>query len=140
MAASAVAFAVGVDFSPRSETCIPTGIPGYGPICFQNKKHNLHHIRVRGFFRSAIRHGRFHLRFKNYNAVAVRVKLVLTIKTRSGKIRRIRKTFTLDPGKTFTLNKHLRVIHLRGAKLQLTITDTTGDRATITKTVGSLGH
>ena len=137
MAGSAVAFAVGVNFSPHSQTCIPTGIPGYGPICITNKKYNLHHIRVKGFRKTPISNGRIHLAFKNGNSVPVQVKLVLTIKTKSGKIRRITKTFTLATGKTFDLNELLKGVHVRGAKLQLTVTDTTGDIATITKTIGS---
>jgi hypothetical protein len=133
MTGSAVAFALGVRFSPSVQVCTPTGIPGYGPICRNVPKHNLHHIHIKGFGQIRNCHGHVRLTLTNSNGIPSQVKLVLRIRTTSGKIVRITKTFTLGVGKKRTLNNPLKGYNVLGAQLKLTVTDANGDVATLTK-------
>lgn len=136
MAGTAVAFAVGVNFSPRKTVCINTGIPGYAPICVQTKPVNVSNVQLNGLGKILSRQGHIHLTFKNNNTVPVQVTVVLVIKDASGKIHRITTTFSVAPGHKFSLTRFLKGIKIRGAKLTLTITDSNGDKATITRTTG----
>jgi hypothetical protein len=132
MATTAVAFAVGVNFSPRKTVCVNTGIPGYGPICTNQPSYNLKHIHVKGFGQIRACQKHVDLTFQNRNKVASHVKLVLTIKTRSGKTVRITKSFTLGVGKKITVSNPLKGSKIASAKLRLTVTDANGDVAVIT--------
>src|SRR5438105_780844 len=128
LAGSAVAFAVGVNFSPHKTICIhPVPNSSY-QICVQVPPQNVRNVHIR-IALGKLAKGRVHLTFTNHNKVPVTIKLVVLLRTKSGNIRRITDTFTLAPGQTFTLDKHLKGIHIRGAKLELAITDTNGDKA-----------
>jgi hypothetical protein len=61
MAGSGVAFAVGVNFTPRATVCTPSGIPGYGPVCTsvagtkkhkKHKRHHKHHVKAKRVIRA----------------------------------------------------------------------------------------
>jgi hypothetical protein len=131
MAGSAAAFALGVNFSPHASSCTPSST-GYGPSC-PPPKHNLHHIHIKGFGQIRNCHGHVRLTLTNSNGIPSQVKLVLRIRTTSGKIVRITKTFTLGVGKKRTLNNPLKGYNVLGAQLKLTVTDANGDVATLTK-------
>jgi hypothetical protein len=128
MAGTAVAFAVGVNFSPHAATCTT----GYGSTC-PAKKYNLEHIHVSGFGQLRSCQGHVRLTLTNNNQVPSDVKLVLLITTKSGKVHRITRTLTLGVGKEFTLNNALKDSNIKGAQLKLTVSDANGDLTTITK-------
>jgi hypothetical protein len=131
MAGSAATFALGVDFSPHATPCTPSGT-SYGSTC-PIKKNNLQHVHVSGFGQIRSCHGHVRLTLTYHNQVPIRVKLVLRIRTKSGKVRTITKTFTLGVGKKFTLNNRVKGSNVLSAQLTLTITDANGDSTTITK-------
>lgn len=139
MAGTAVALAVGVNFSPHNTVCVHP-IPGSSyQICINVPPQNVRNVQVNGLNLGALKKGHLDLKLTNNNKVPVTINLLLVIKTKSGKIRRTTETVVLQPGKTFTLNKSLKGLKIRGGKLTLTVSDTSGDHTTITKTIGKFG-
>jgi hypothetical protein len=136
MAGSAVALAVGVNFSPHSSVCIHP-IPGSSyQICVEVPPQNVNNVAVGGVDLGKLAQGNLHLTFTNHNKVPVKITVVLRIRTKTGAIRTSTVTITLAPGQAFTLDKVLKGTHIRGATLVLTVTDANGNKAVIKKTVG----
>jgi len=137
MAGSAIAFALGVSFTPHSSS--PCTV-SYGSSCppptKPARKFNLHHIKLNGLSKIRTRGGHVKLSIANRNKVRVTIKLVLLIENGSGKIRRVTKTFKLNAGKTFKLNVFVKPKSVRAVKLKLKVTDAYSDRATIARASG----
>ncbi len=142
MAGTAVAFAVGVQFAPRA-SC-PN--PGYGSVCPGKKHFPLKKIKVH----LVVSNGQLQFAFTNRTGTTVRIKLVVILRSHTGQIIRIVKSVKLKPGETFTfkLNRHKvhTVIRLNvpakfksvcAGRVTLSVTDATGDRASISRHVGN---
>jgi hypothetical protein len=139
MVGSAVAFAVGGGFSPHKTICVhPIPNSSY-QICVQTKPVDVKHVTLTGFNLGKIKTGHLNFTFRNANKVQVKLVLALVVKTTANKIHRYSRTFVLAPGARFNFQRSLTNINVRAAKLTLTITDTVGDRAVITRTVGKFG-
>jgi hypothetical protein len=162
MAGTAVAFAVGVNFSPQKTVCVHPIQGSSYQICIRVPPVNVSRITVKGFGLQKLRHGHINLNFTNANSVPVKLKLLLVIRTKSVirtvirpksgkpksvvrtksvfKIQRYLKTVTVLPGRSFKFNRRLKKGVLIGAgKLSLTITDSSGNKAIINKHFGKFG-
>jgi hypothetical protein len=164
MAGTAVAFAVGVNFSPQKTVCVHPIQGSSYQICLQVPPGNVSRINVKGFALQKLRHGHINLNFTNSNSVPVKLKLLLVIRTKSVikkksvirtksgktrsvirtksvfKIQRYVKTATVLPGRSFKFNRRLKKgILISAGKLSLTITDASGDKALIKKHFGKFG-
>jgi hypothetical protein len=132
-AGAAVAFSVGVHFAPRT-TCVGSSL-SYGSGC---PSVSVHHVTTSGFAAIHRHRGRIHFRLTNHNKVKVTVTITLVMQTRSGKIHRIKRIFSLQPGKTYKidLNLHFRYAVSAG-RLKVQVRDANGDSASFTKQFGS---
>jgi hypothetical protein len=136
MAGSALAFSLGVRFAPQS-SCGGNHVT-YGSNCPGKKHHHIRHIHVKGLGKLRHPHGHLRLSITNHNSVTVTIKLVLVVETPSGQIRRITRTFTLRPGKTFKLNRPTGLANISAAKLTLKVSDSSGDVVTISQHFGRI--
>jgi hypothetical protein len=141
MAGTAVAFAVGVNFSPKKTVCVNPIAGSSYQICINVPTPNLGAgIKLTGLKLNKIKTGKLNFTFKNANTVPVKIKFVLVVKTKAHKTKRFNKTVVVPAGKNFAFKRNLKKTRVKAAKLTLTITDTQGDRAVIKKTLGRFGR